>query len=214
MSHDEMKETSATIVMAGSETTATLLSGAVYYLLKSPTWLRKLQDEIGTAFQNESEITFTSTPQLKVLNAIIQETFRLYPPVSIFLPRIVPKEGATVAGLFIPPGTRIGIPQYAAYRSTRNFTDPDVYAPERFLGGEKYAEDKRSVIQPFSIGPRNCIGQNLAWAEIRTILAKMVWNFEIEMMDESRDWEKQKVFILWSKPSLMVKLKVRKTPLA
>jgi cytochrome P450 len=146
MSQDEMKETSASIVMAGSETTATLLSGAVYYLLKTPTWLKKLQDELGTAFQNESEITFTSTPQLKILNAIIHETFRLYPPVSIFLPRVVPKEGATVAGTFIPPDTKIGIPQYAAYRSSLNFKIPDIYAPERFLGDEKYADDKRSVL--------------------------------------------------------------------
>jgi cytochrome P450 len=76
MSQDEMKETSASIVMAGSETTAMLLSGAVYYLLKNPAWLRKLQGELEATFKNEANITFTSTPQLKVLNAVVQETSR------------------------------------------------------------------------------------------------------------------------------------------
>jgi cytochrome P450 len=211
MSDEEIKETSGLIILAGSETSATVLSGAMYHLLQNPSWMTKLQDEVRTAFKTESELTFTSTSQLKILNAVINETFRVYPPIPGSLPRVSPKEGATVAGAYIPPGTKIGIPQYAAYRSSRNFTDPDTFAPERFLGDEKYAEDKRSVIQPFSTGPRNCIGKSLAYAEVRTILAKLVWTFDFEMMDTSRDWEKQKVFILWSKPSLMVKLKARES---
>jgi cytochrome P450 len=206
----EMKETSGLLILAASETSATLLSGAIYYMLKNPEWLGKLQHELRTAFADESEITFASTAQLKILNAVIQETFRLYPPVPGSLPRVTPKEGALVAGTFIPGDTTIGIPQYPASRSSRNFTDPDKYAPERFLGDEKYASDKRQVIQPFSVGPRNCIGQSLAWAELRTILGRLVWNFEFEMLDTSRDWEKQqRVFILWSKPSLMVRLRTR-----
>lgn len=205
-----MKETSGLLILAGSETSATLLSGAVYYLLKNPEWLAKLQEELRIAFTKETEITFTSTSQLKIMNAIIQETFRLYPPVAGALPRVTPKGGALVSGIFIPGETTIGIPQYPASRSTRSFTDPDKYAPERFLGDEKYAADKRQVIQPFSVGPRNCIGQSLAWAEMRTILARLFWNFEFEMLDTSRDWEKQqRVFVLWSKPSLMVRLRVR-----
>lgn len=205
-----MKETSGILILAGSETTATLLSGAVYYLLKNQEWLTKLQQEVRTAFASDTEITFTSTAQLKIMNAIIQETFRLYPPVPGALPRVTPKGGALVSGTFIPGDITIGIPQYAASRSSRNFTDPDKYAPERFLGAEKYASDKRQVIQPFSVGPRNCIGQSLAWAEMRTILARLVWNFEFEMLDTSRDWEKQqRVFVLWSKPSLMVRLRAR-----
>lgn len=205
-----MKETSGLLILAGSETSATLLSGAVYYLLKNPDWMTKLQKELRTAFATDDEITFKSTTQLRVLNAIIQETFRLYPPVPGALPRITPKQGALVAGTYVPGDITIGIPQYCASRSSRHFTDPDKYAPERFLGDEKYALDKRNVIQPFSVGGRSCIGQNLAWAEIRTILGRLVWNFELEMLDASQDWEKQqRVFVLWSKHSLMVRLRAR-----
>ncbi|KAF2023284.1 cytochrome P450 monooxygenase-like protein, partial [Setomelanomma holmii] len=210
MTHDEIKATSGTLILAGSETSATFLSGAVYYLLKNPDWMRKLQEEIRTTFTTESEITFASVSKLKMLHAIIMETFRIYPPVPAALPRISPKSGVIVAGTYVPAGIKIGIPQYCAYRSSRHFLNPEKYAPERFLGDPKYVEDKRSVIQPFSVGPRNCIGQNLAWAEIRTILARLVWNFDMQLQDVSRNWEKgQTSFVLWSKPSLMVKLHKR-----
>jgi cytochrome P450 len=211
MTHAEIGQTSGTFVIAGSETSATLLSGATYYLLQNPSWLAKLKDEIRTAFATESEISFAPLSQLTILDAILNETFRMYPPVPSSLPRIVPKGGASVAGTYIAADARIGIPQYVAYRSPRNFTDPEKYAPERFLGDPQYADDKRSVIQPFSTGPRNCIGQSLAWAEIRTILARLVWHFDMEAVDTSTSWEKQKVFVLWEKPSLMVRLKARDT---
>ncbi|OCL05893.1 cytochrome P450 monooxygenase-like protein [Glonium stellatum] len=209
MTRPEIMKTSGTIIVAGSETSATLLSGAVFYLLQNPTWMQKLQLEIRTGFRDESEMTFAVLSQLKCLNAIIQETFRLYPPVPTTLPRRTTKEGAIVNGIFIPAGVSVGVAQYPAYHSSRNFTDPEQFAPERFLGHPKYQDDHRGVIQPFSIGPRNCIGQSLAWAEIRAILARLIWHFDMELEDSSSAWNKQKVFILWDKPALMVKLKSR-----
>jgi averantin hydroxylase len=61
---------------------------------------------------------------------------------------------------------------------------------------------------PFSLGPRGCIGRNLAYAEMRLILAKVLWNFDLEL-DEQRcgEWMKcQKIYFLWEKPPLWVKL--------
>lgn len=171
--------------------------------------MEKLRRELAATFKSESEISFASLSQLKVLNAVIQETFRIYPPAPSALPRVVPPAGAEVCGDALPPGTQVGISQYAMYHTSSHFTDPKVYAPERFLGAEQYAKDKRHVIQPFSVGPRNCIGQNLAWAEIRSILARLVWHFELELLEPEKRWEDQKVFVLWQKPSLMVKLRAR-----
>jgi len=206
--HD-IERTCSTMIVAGSETTATLLSGAVYYLLKNPQWMAALCEEIDTAFPTENLISFASTRHAKILNAVIHETLRIYPPVSTSLPRVVPPEGATVCGQFLPPGTHLGIAQYAMYRSSLHFTNPGTFAPERFLGAVEYAKDARSVMNSFSIGPRNCIGRNLAWAEIRIILARLLWNFDIALEHGSVDWEKQKVFILWQKAPLMVRLTVR-----
>lgn len=48
---------------------------------------------------------------------------------------------------------------YAAYRSQRNFKDPDAYIPDRWLGDPRFATDQRDVFHPFSFGHRNCIGK-------------------------------------------------------
>jgi cytochrome P450 len=75
------------------------------------------------------------------------------------------------------------------------------------MGDEKYKDDNRASLNPFSFGPRNCLGKNLAYAEMRLILAKVLFNFDLELVDKDGDWmEGQKVFTLWEKPSLMVTL--------
>ncbi|KAF2685242.1 cytochrome P450 monooxygenase-like protein [Lentithecium fluviatile CBS 122367] len=209
MTRDEIMKTMGVLIIAGSETSATLLSGAVFYLLKNRRWLQKLQQELRETFSDESEMTFASLSQLRVMQAVIMETFRMYPPVPTMLPRRTGDQGAMVADSFIPPNVTVGIAQYAAYRSRTNFKDPDKFAPQRFLDDEEYKNDNRSVVQPFSVGPRNCIGQTMAWSEIRTILARLVWNFDMELQEESSNWEKHKVSILWDKPALMVRLKAR-----
>jgi cytochrome P450 len=114
--------------------------------------------------------------------------------------------------------------------------------PERWLGDPEYAHDVRGVLQPFSVGPRNCIGRkyvsaplpfaltfgvqyealcagvpvlfnvtdsegtSLAYVEMRLILARLLWNFDLELMPESKNWSAQKIFTLWEKGGINVKL--------
>src|SRR2546423_11613776 len=98
--------------------------------------------------------------------------------------------------------------QYAAYRLESNFRRPDEFLPQRWLGDAEFADDDRAVMQPFAVGPRNCIGRNLAYAEMRVILAKVLFHFDLEL-DEGKtgQWLDQKVYILWEKVPLWVKLK-------
>lgn len=207
---EELRLTGGILIMAGSETSATCLSGAIYFLLNNPDWMSQLLAELRGTFERESEMSFQSLAPLKCLNSILQESLRMYPPLPVDLPRMTPKEGTTICGTYIPPNTRVGIPMYPAFRSELNFKHPDTFAPSRWLGDEEYAKDRRSVFQPFSMGSRNCIGQNFAWAEMRSILARLIWNFEMELCPESEQWDQgQKVHFVWVKPPLMVNLKAR-----
>lgn len=70
----------------------------------------------------------------------------------------------------------------------------------------EYDKDVRGVLKPFSTGPRNCIGKHLAYAEIRVILAKILCEFDLELMPQSVGWtEGLKIFGVWEKTPLMVR---------
>ncbi|KAK8076680.1 hypothetical protein PG994_003952 [Apiospora phragmitis] len=195
------------LIVAGSETTATLLSGATFLLLTNPDALARLTREVRATFADDAEITLGSVGSLAYMLACLNESLRRYPPVVIGLPRLVPAGGATVAGHAVPAGTRVAVWHYAASHDPALWTDPMGFHPERFLGDPRFAGDVLDAMQPFSLGPRNCIGKNLAYAEMRLILAKIVYNFDMRIADESRGWlTGQKAFALWDKPPLQVYL--------
>ncbi|KAF2106292.1 cytochrome P450 monooxygenase-like protein [Lophiotrema nucula] len=207
MSRPEMDSNAVLFLIAGSETTATVLSGATYLLLKNPDKYAKLVHEVRSKFKSMSEITVEEVNKLEYMIAALQEGMRYYPPVPTGFPRVVPRGGDNIGGHYIPEGTAVYVSQHAANHSKRNYTDPEEYVPERWLGDERYKDDNRSSTQPFSFGPRNCLGKNLAYAEMRLIAAKLLFKFDLELVDKELDWmAANKVFTLWEKPSLMVKL--------
>jgi cytochrome P450 len=102
MNHAEILGNSEALIAAGSETTATVLSGLVYYTGITPQALKRVQEEVRTAFSTEEEITMTSTAHLKYLHACIEEAMRLYPPAAETPPRVSP--GGYVNGYYFPKG--------------------------------------------------------------------------------------------------------------
>lgn len=106
MSRPEIRATSFGVIIAGSETTATLLSGTTYHLLHQPEVMKKLVDEVRNSFESESEISLVSVGRLKYMLAVLDEGLRTYPPVPVGLPRRVPPPGEIINGKFVPPGVR------------------------------------------------------------------------------------------------------------
>jgi cytochrome P450 len=177
MSREEIQATFNVLMIAGSETTATLLAGCIYLLQTHPRVRQKLHAEIRDTFLDDKEISMLSVSQLTYLDAVIEESLRLYPPVPIALGRITPPEGAVICGHWVSGNVcllqtglsyqltiiqvSVGIPQFAAYTSPLNFVEPDSFIPERMLHEHdaKFDKDRKAVLQPFSAGPRNCIGK-------------------------------------------------------
>jgi cytochrome P450 len=162
LTRGEMDANAAVFLVAGSETTATTLSGTTYLLLSNPAAYTRLVAEIRSAFRASAEITMETVNNLPFLLAALQEGLRMYPPVPTGFPRVVPGAGQQISGHYVPGGTSVYMSQHAANRSARNFTDADAYTPERWLEAERparYEGDRREVVQPFSFGPRNCLGK-------------------------------------------------------
>lgn len=190
----ELHSNANLFLIAGSETTATMLSGTTYSLLRNPDKLRLLIKETRDNFKSMDEITIDGVSKLPYLNAVINEGLRMYafhilwiqnsptdagryPPVPTGFPRKVPAGGDTISGYWLPEDvsvqspselrstrlqaaqTSVYVSQYATNHSERNFTEPDSFAPERWLDDPKFANDKKTAAQPFSYGPRNCLGK-------------------------------------------------------
>ncbi|OCK79294.1 cytochrome P450 [Lepidopterella palustris CBS 459.81] len=214
MSKDEINEGALILVLAVSlmnflHQTATVLTGMTYFMLKRPETYDTLRNEIRTSFESEEDMTVNSLGKLKYLNACIEEGLRMFPPAPTAMPRVAPKGGDTVCGRYVPQGTVVGVTAWAAHRSSRMWKDPDSYLPERWIDSE-FDSDHKKASQAFSYGPRNCLGKNLAWAEMRLIMAHLLWNFDLELVKEDQDWmDHNKIFILWEKAELHVKLTAR-----
>jgi cytochrome P450 len=132
------------------------------------------------------------------------------------------------------------VTQYAAHRASQNFFQHNDFLPKRWLSPKQaakygftpehhaqFAHDNRSACRPFSAGGRDCIGQNLAWFEMRILLARMVWNFEFKVAPRRSkgysdainikdgvqnysvfaSWTDLKAYMLWQKESYFVYLR-------
>lgn len=97
----------------------------------------------------------------------------------------------------------------AACLSEKNFEAPFEFRPERWLGSD--FNDDPEASQPFSMGPRGCLGRNLAWIELSLLLSKILWTYDIELLNKDVDWLRDsRMAMLWDKPKLMIKTTRRK----
>lgn len=232
MTVPELEDSLAILIMAGSETTATTLSGITNYLLRNRTVLQRLTDDIRRAYKDEKGMTMTSLAGQAYLTAVIDEGLRLCPPIPAGLSRLVPKGGGFVCGHHLPEKvshplpyvskaltpplqTTVSYHTWSAHKSESNFNHPNKFLPDRWLPpsfteSSPFASDVKDAFGPFSVGRNNCLGRNLAYAEMRLILARLVWNFDIVFpgpLSECPNWWEQKVFVLMEKAPLQVRLR-------
>lgn len=207
----ELRDNAMLITTAGSETTASTLVATLYFLGTHPHVLSRLEAEVRSAFRTDQEINVNNVQNLPYMLAVLKESMRVHPPVPISLSRVAAPGGAQIAGTHVAGGTMLGVWQYSVYHNPSKFRLPDSFIPERWLEESKgFENDDKNLVQNFSYGPRNCIGMNLAYAEMRLILARIIFNYDISLTPESRTWaEGQKVFFFWKKPPLWTYYKPR-----
>ena len=216
----EIMVTAMLLIVAGSETSATLLTAATYLLLTHPASLAKLTIELHSAFSSRDEINRLSTAKLRYLNAVLSETMRLYPSLPDSLPRRTDTPTETICNRPVPHGTVVTIYHWAINHSSLNFYSPYSFIPERWLqpstnpgftGPTSIEVDRRDAAHPFQLGPRDCIGRGLALVQTRLMLCHLLWEFEFEELNEGvrESWPPRKSYFLWEKNGLAVEMKER-----
>lgn len=184
-SRDDLLAESHLLILAGSDTTAVTMCGLFFFLTHNPRIYDKLANEVRTTFKSLDEIQYG--PQLQsctYLRAVIHETLRMAPAGPSELPRVVQKGGMTIDGFFYPEGTVVGTPQWALYRNEQLFgSDAYTFRPERWipsthpdtLNSEEDIQRLKRGFYPFSKGPGNCVGQNIALLQLSLLMARTLW---------------------------------------
>lgn len=164
------------IVVAGSDTTSSLLTWFWYYSTANPTTYAALRAELAPLTADQL-IDTTLLSKLPYLNAALNETMRMQPAVPGGLRRIVPAGGVEIDGHYIPGGIVVSVPGYAIQHDPRWWGDDcDYYRPERWL--DTSGRYNKAAFLPFSYGSRSCPGKGLAMMEARLAVAQLAVKFE------------------------------------
>ncbi|KAL8663549.1 MAG: hypothetical protein Q9202_003737 [Teloschistes flavicans] len=168
------------LINAGSDTTRTTLASALFELAKHPEYVKKLHEVLAPRVPQsaEGEILDDQISTIELLNGVIWEALRLFPPNPSHPTRVTPAEGAMIAGRFVVGGTQVMAPQYVIGRDESIYPRATEFIPERWYSSPHLVMDRKATA-PFSMGPYNCIGKPLAMMNIRVTLVRIIMRYEL-----------------------------------
>ncbi|KAH6718390.1 cytochrome P450 [Leptodontidium sp. MPI-SDFR-AT-0119] len=174
LTEDEQVEEALGLMFAGSGTTSSTLTYMLFALSlpESQEYQARLREELTQTPDNYEDVK-----DLPFLNAVIKETMRFYPTIISTLPRVLTTE-LLVSNHVLPQGTRVGMQNYVHHRDAAVFPQPEKFIPDRWINATKEME---ATLTPFSLGPRNCMGQNLARAELYAATNKVFRQLEVRL---------------------------------
>lgn len=231
----QLRDDLMTMLIAGHETTAAVLTWSIFLLAQNPSKMKKAQDEID-AVLGKGRITFDSLKSLEYIRLIVVEALRLYPQPPLLIRRALKSD--TLPGGYkgqndgykIPTGTDIFISVYNLHRSPYFWDKPDEFEPERFLiqkksegiegwdgfdpsrsPGALYPNEIISdfTFLPFGGGPRKCVGDQFALMESTIALAMLLQKFDVELKGSPDSVELVTGATIHTKNGLWCKLKKR-----
>lgn len=177
MTELELRDELMTLLVAGHDTTATSLAWALYWIHSLPQVGEKLREEL---VEIGESLEINAILQLPYLNAICQETLRIYPVIIVTEDRVV-KQPFEVMGYHFEPGIRLIPCIYLTHRREDIYPEAAKFKPERFL------ERKFSPYEyfPFGGSHRTCIGRAFAQFEMKLVLATLLSHWQLELAEDA-----------------------------
>ncbi|XP_058802590.1 cytochrome P450 4C1-like [Phymastichus coffea] len=180
-----IKEELDTFMFAGHDTTGMALVYSLMLLAEHEDIQEKVRNEvIGVLNKSKGELGISEIQEFHYLERCIKETLRLYPPVPALSRRL--KEDLVIRGYLVPAGTEVVSHMIDLHRNPDYWPEPEKYDPDRFLPERALKRHPYSYI-PFSAGPRNCIGQKFALMELKCLLARILYNFQLKTVTKRTD---------------------------
>ncbi|KAK5653714.1 hypothetical protein OQA88_8745 [Cercophora sp. LCS_1] len=185
-----------TLAVAGSETTSVALRMTMLCLLTTPEAYCKVQTEIddfyakqGLKNGDESVISYADAKTLPYVQAVVREVLRLWPPSAGLFTKEVPKEGDTIHGYYVPPGTEVGQCMPSVGKLIRIWGDDfNIFRPERWLEAspDKFDEMAAAVDLVFSSGKYVCLGKHIAWMELLKFVVEVLRRFNVATVNNAQ----------------------------
>jgi cytochrome P450 len=176
MSESELVDEIMTLIVAGHETTASVLNWAWYLLATHPQAQARLQAELADA--PLADHSLKSIEALTYTHQIVREALRLYPPVWVMTRRAIAAD--SLAGYDLPAGTDVFLSPYMIHRHPAHWEDPESFRPERFTAQAEQARHRYAYF-PFSAGPHHCVGETFAIYEMVMHLAMAARRFRLQL---------------------------------
>ncbi|KAL1305752.1 hypothetical protein AAFC00_007333 [Neodothiora populina] len=199
----DVRTESTSLIFAGSGTTANTMTFLSYAVLSRPHLRKALEEEVGRL---DPGFTDTDLETLPLLNAIINETLRLYCAVPGSLPRVVPQGGATLGGHFIPEGTTVSTQAYTLHRDEEAWPNAREFDPSRWMDERELSPAAKTTFCAFGAGATSCLGINLAWMELRyatTLLFRECKGLELAASTTPESMELENYFVIVPKAHRM-----------
>jgi len=188
MADKELIDEVLTLIVAGHETTAAALTWTWYLVATHGDAAEGLQAE-ADAMNPTGSLGLDAAESLAFTHQVLQESLRLYPPGWLLSRRAI--EADELGGFPIAPRTDVLISPYMLHRHPQYWSEPEEFRPERFAGPD--AEERhRFAYIPFAVGPRHCIGENIAMFEMLAHMHAMTRRFRLtRATDEPIQFEAQ-----------------------
>ncbi len=177
---EQVRDEILTLLIAGHETTGFTLAMALWLLAKYPQIQEKLRDELTEKLSGGADINPEELENCPYLEAVVNETLRLYPAAWIIGRRTVADE--EFEGYLLKNDSELQICILALHRNAKYWSEPDTFKPERFLG-ETPEPSAKQAYMPFGAGPRRCIGNIFALMEMQIAIAKILMRYRLKLQN-------------------------------
>lgn len=166
-----------TFMLAGQDSVGAATAFCLFLLAQNPDCQQRCMDELNDIFENDNrDPTMKDIREMRYLEQCIKETLRLYPSVPLIARKST--ESIRIGKYTIPSGSNVLIFPYATHRIESIYPNPEQYDPDRF-SPEQCEKRHPYAFIPFSAGPRNCIGYKFAFIEMKTVISRILREFEL-----------------------------------